>query len=163
MFYPITSQTHVVLGIDPGVAIVGYSFVSGTRQKPIIHDYGIITTTHTEQNRAHYRFAEIISDLQQLIDNYKPVRAVMEDLFFFKNKTTAMNVAGARGAIMALIGTYGIPLLSPTPLQIKQTLCGHGKAGKKEIQRMIKKIYNLDKIPKPDDAADSLAIAWWGL
>lgn len=153
----------MVIGIDPGTAIVGYSFVSGTRQKPIIHDYGVITTPAMSKDLLPIRLKEIATDLRSLLEVHRPSKAIVEDLFFARNVTTAISVAQARGVILYVLSEFGIPVESPTPLQIKQTICGYGTAKKKQVQTMVTKIYNLDKIPQPDDAADSLAIAWWGL
>lgn len=153
----------MIIGIDPGTATVGYSFVSGNRQNPIIHDFGVITTPPLPKDMMPTRILEICNDLQQLLKTYQPTLAVVEDLFFAKNIKTAITVAQARGAILYTLADFGIPVLSPTPLQIKHTLCGYGTADKKQVQNMVVKIFNLDSIPQPDDAADSLAIAWWGL
>jgi len=153
----------MILGIDPGTATVGYSFVTGTKQNPVIHDFGVITTPALGKDMLPTRLLEISRDLKQLIEIHKPSSAVVEDLFFAKNVKTAISVAQARGVILYVLAEYGLPVLSPTPLQIKQTLCGHGNATKKQIQNMVVRIFGLDEIPKPDDAADSLAIAWWGL
>jgi crossover junction endodeoxyribonuclease RuvC len=153
----------MIIGIDPGTATVGYSFVDGTRQKPVIHDYGIITTLPLPKDLLPTRLLEISKDLIELIKIHKPTQAVVEDIFFARNMKTAIAVAQARGAILYVLADFGIPVLSPTPLQIKHTICGYGNASKKQVQTMVVKIYNLDHIPQPDDAADSLAIAWWGL
>lgn len=153
----------MVIGIDPGTATIGYSFVSGTRQTPIIHDYGIITTAPRPKDEFAIRIKEIGEDLTHLIEENKPNIAVVEDLFFAKNVKTAITVAQARGVILYVLSQFSIPILSPTPLQIKQTLCGHGRADKKQVQNMVVRVFDLDSIPQPDDASDSLAIAWWGL
>jgi crossover junction endodeoxyribonuclease RuvC len=153
----------MILGIDPGTAIVGYSFVSGTKQKPVIHEYGVITTPKMDKEMLPTRLLEISRDLEELLKVTRPEKAVVEDLFFAKNVKTAISVAHARGVILMKLAEYGIPVESPTPLQIKQTVCGYGNATKKQVQNMVVRIFNLDSIPQPDDAADSLAIAWWGL
>jgi crossover junction endodeoxyribonuclease RuvC len=99
-------------------------------------------------------------DLETLLQKYQPEIAVVEDLFFFKNQKTVISVAQSRGMVLFLLAKYGLTIHSLTPLQVKQYLCGYGRATKKQIQFMVKKVYNLEKNPKPDDAADSLGMAW---
>jgi crossover junction endodeoxyribonuclease RuvC len=153
---------EIVLGIDPGTAIIGYGFVTGTKQNPNILDFGVIRVASKDRSEGLI-LREIIEDLESLIKKHNPKRAYIEKLFFNSNQKTVISVAQARGAILYLLAKYNIQTLSPTPLQVKQTVCGHGNAGKKEVQVMVKKLFKLEEIPKPDDAADSLAIAWWGL
>lgn len=152
-----------VLGIDPGVAMVGYAFVSGNKQKPQAWEYGVLKTLPSAVELEAGRLLEIGTDLETLLEKYKPSKAIVENLFFFKNHKTAMSVAQSRGVLLYLLAKYGIPIVSVTPLQVKQTLCGYGRANKKQIQHMIQKIFGFSQLPTPDDAADSLAIAWWGL
>lgn len=154
---------EIVMGLDPGTATVGFSFVSGTKKNPIIHDFGILKTEARAKEFMPGRLLEIGTDLQQLLDTYKPTKAVVEDLFFFKNQKTVISVAQSRGVMLYLLAKAGVEIYSVTPLQVKQTLCGYGRADKSQVQKMIMKVFSLDEIPKPDDAADSLAMAWWGL
>lgn len=153
----------MVLGIDPGTAIVGYSFVEGTKRSPIIREYGVLTTATRSKEFMSDRLLELGSDLEELLKKYKPDSAVIEDLFFFKNQKTIISVAQSRGMIMYILRKHGVEVREATPLQIKQTLCGYGRATKQQVQNMVKRIYRLEELPKPDDAADALAIAWWGL
>jgi crossover junction endodeoxyribonuclease RuvC len=153
----------IVMGIDPGVNIVGYGIVEGTKSSPLIIEYGIVHTNAQSRENSHFRLLEIANDLEQLIVKHKPVRAVVEDLFFFKNAKTVIQVAQSRGVILYLLTKYNVEVISKTPLQVKQTLTGYGRATKSQIQEMVKKIYKLESIPKPDDAADALAMAWLGL
>ena len=110
-----------------------------------------------------FRLLEIAQDLEFLLDKYKPVKAFVEDLFFFKNSKTVISVAQSRGVLLYLLAKKKVEIYSLTPLQVKQSFCGYGRADKKQIQKMVQKVYNLDEIPKPDDAADSLAMAWLAL
>ena len=153
----------MILGVDPGVSIVGYGFVQGSRSKPNIVDFGVLQTEKTDRENGHFRLLEIGQDFEFLLQKYKPDVAVVEDLFFFKNAKTVIQVAQSRGVILYLLTKYHVKVISKTPLQVKQTLTGYGRATKRQVQEMVKKIYRLDKIPQPDDAADALAIAWLGL
>jgi crossover junction endodeoxyribonuclease RuvC len=153
----------MILGLDPGTATVGYSFVSGDRKNPVIHDYGVLTTLPLPADMMPQRLLEIATDLESLLRKHKPDTAVIEELFFFKNHTTVISVAQSRGVMLYLLAKHGIPARGVTPLQVKQTLCGFGRATKKQVQSMVQKIYKLESLPKPDDAADSLAMAWYGL
>jgi crossover junction endodeoxyribonuclease RuvC len=153
----------MIIGIDPGTATVGFSFVTGTKQKPVIIDFGVLTTKAQKAEFMPFRLLELGNDLEELLIKYKPTKAVVEDIFFFKNAKTVISVAQARGMILYLLTKHGVEVLSLTPLQIKQTITGYGRADKKQVQTMIKKIFNLEKIPKPDDAADALGMAWCGL
>ncbi len=153
----------IILGIDPGTASVGYAVVSGTKQKPMSHEFGILKTLPASKKMASFRLLEIATDLEKIITKYKPNKAVVEDLFFFKNQKTIISVAQSRGMILYLLAKNHIEVMEATPLQVKQTLCGYGRASKLQIQRMVQRIFGFENIPKPDDAADSLALAWWGL
>jgi crossover junction endodeoxyribonuclease RuvC len=153
----------MTIGIDPGTATVGFSLVNGTKSKPVIVEYGILQTAARPREFMPERLAEIAADLESLIIKYKPDTAVVEDLFFFKNAKTVISVAQARGVILYLLAKHGVKIQEYTPLQIKMAVCGYGRATKIQLQEMVKKIYKLEQIPKPDDAADSLAMAWLGL
>ncbi len=153
----------LTLGIDPGTATIGFAFVNGSKKQPEIVDYGILQTQARKTEFMPQRLLEIAQDLESLLDKYKPQMAVIEDLFFFKNHKTVISVAQSRGMLLYLLAKRGIEIRSVTPLQVKQTLCGYGRADKKQVQNMVKKIFGLEEIPKPDDAADSLAMAWYGL
>lgn len=153
----------MILGIDPGTATVGYSIVAGSETKPVIVDYGVLTTLPLPREQFPKRLLEIGNDLTQILDQYAIQKAVVEDLFFFKNAKTAISVAQSRGMILYLLAQKNIEIISVTPLQVKQILCGYGRATKQQVQEVVKRIYGLDTIPKPDDASDSLAMAWLGL
>jgi crossover junction endodeoxyribonuclease RuvC len=157
------SESAVVAGIDPGTASVGYAFVTGNSKNPIILDYGILQTSPQGREYMPSRLLELGTDLESLIAKYQPQKALVEDLFFFKNHKTAISVAQSRGMLLYLLAKCGSQVESITPLQLKQTICGYGRASKNDMQEMVKKLYNLDSTPKPDDAADALAMAWLGL
>jgi len=153
----------IVIGIDPGTATLGFAVVKGSSKKPIILDYGVITTKASAVQEMPSRILELANDLQEIITKFQPTSAIVEDLFFFKNAKTVISVAQSRGMILYILAKNGITIESLTPLQIKQAITGYGRATKQEMQEMVKRIYALDEIPKPDDAADSLAMAWLGL
>lgn len=146
-----------ILGIDPGFAIVGWGVLDyeGNHFKTIAH--GAITTP-SGQNLFE-RFKKIYDDLTELIAQTKPDFMAIEELFFNTNTTTAINVAQARGIIVLAAMNAGIDIFEYTPLQVKQAVAGYGRAEKQQVQQMVKMILNLEKIPKPDDTADALAIA----
>lgn len=153
----------MIIGIDPGTATVGFSLVSGTKKEPFIHEYGILQTPALPKEKMPDRLLEIGLDLEQLIKKFQPTKAVVEDLFFFKNQKTVISVAQSRGMMIYILKKNNVEIISLTPLQIKQTITGYGRAPKGQMQNMVKRLYKLDEIPKPDDAADSLAMAWIGL
>lgn len=147
-----------ILGIDPGLAIVGFGIIETTDYSSVkVIDYGVITTSKnlTFPNR----LKQIYSCVCTLIEKYKPDAVAVEELFFNNNISTAINVSHARGvAILAAIQSTN-NLFEYTPLQIKQALTGYGRAEKSQVQYMVKAILNLCDIPRPDDAADALAVA----
>lgn len=146
-----------ILGIDPGFALVGFGVVEedGGNYKTL--DYGVISTPKEE--KFANRLDAIYKGLLSLIDTYKPDCIAIEELFFFKNQKTVIPVAEARGVIVLAGINREIDMYEYTPLQIKQALTGNGRAEKKQIQYMVTNILGLAKIPKPDDAADALAVA----
>ncbi|QQY78766.1 Holliday junction endonuclease RuvC [Keratinibaculum paraultunense] len=147
----------VILGVDPGLAIVGYGViqVKGNRYKTI--DYGCITTE--ADVLLPERLKIIYDELSSIIDKYNPRDLAMEELFFNKNVKTAINVGQARGVEILAAVNKGIDVYEYTPLQIKQSVVGYGRAEKRQVQEMVKILLNLKEIPKPDDAADALAVA----
>lgn len=146
-----------ILGIDPGIAIVGVGIVDKepTSYKPVFYD-AITTPAHTP---LELRLLDIYNRLEKIIDQYKPDAVSIEELFFNNNAKTAIAVGQARGVILLAAVQYGIPIFEYTPLQVKQALTGYGRADKKQIQQMMKAMLGLAEIPKPDDVADALAIA----
>lgn len=147
----------IILGIDPGYAIVGYGVIEKKGNTTTCLDYGVITTGKDESFPD--RLVQINDGIDYLIDKYKPDSLAIEELFFQNNQKTAINVAEARGVIVVRAKKKIGKLFEYTPLQIKQALTGQGRADKKQVQYMVKAILNLKDIPKPDDAADALAVA----
>ena len=146
-----------ILGIDPGMAIVGYSVVDYENNSYKLLHSGSIQTDKTKKESA--RLLEILEDIGTIIDKSKPDVAAIEKLFFFRNRTTVMPVAHARGVILAALEKCKIPIYEYTPIEVKQVLTGYGRADKKEVERMVKLILKTDKLPKLDDTVDSIAIA----
>ena len=146
-----------ILGIDPGLAIVGYGVIDSEKgvYRPV--DCGVINTP--KELSLPERLQLIYKGMVELIDTFKPDQVAIEELFFTKNITTGITVAEARGVILLACKQSGLPMFEYTPNQIKQSLTGYGKADKKQIQFMITRLLGLKAIPKPDDAADALAIA----
>lgn len=147
----------IILGIDPGIAIVGYGLIEtvGSKAKYITH--GCITTPSTMSMPD--RLCVVYDGIIDLIEQMQPDEIGVEELFFAKNVKTAITVAHARGAIVLACQKCNIPMFEYTPKQVKQSISGYGHADKKQVQFMVKTILNLKEIPKPDDAADALAIA----
>ena len=145
-----------ILGIDPGYAIIGYGIIDTEKPNMVIY-YGAITTP--KEQSLPQRLDAIDGSLKFLFEKYKPDVVAIEELFYFKNQKTVIQVAQARGVIILACQKYCGNIYEYTPLQIKQALTGHGRAEKAQIQYMVKAILNLPCIPKPDDAADALAVA----
>lgn len=146
-----------ILGIDPGYGIVGYGIIDFEKSKYAVVDYGTIQTPKDES--VPQRLAYIYQALEEIINHFKPDNIAVEEIFYFKNQTTIIPVAEARGVILLACTKFCGHLFEYTPLQIKQALTGQGRAEKQQVQFMVKNILKLDKIPKPDDAADALAVA----
>lgn len=146
-----------VIGIDPGTAIVGYGIIDFENSRYSVVDYGVILTS--KDLEVEERLEIIYTELNKILEKYKPEYMAIEDLFYFKNNKTVISVAQARGIILLAGKQNNIPLATYTPLQVKIGVTGYGKAEKKQIQLMVQKILNLKEIPKPDDAADGLAIS----
>ncbi len=148
----------IILGFDPGIATLGYGVIQTERgKKPQMLDYGIVSTPK-EENIA-VRLAMLEKGVKQIIDKYKPDEVAIEELFFAKNVKTGIAVAHARGVVLLTCIKECGKIYEYTPLQIKQALTGYGRAVKGQIQAMVKMFLNLKAVPKPDDAADALAVA----
>lgn len=146
------------LGIDPGTARVGYGVVDELQDGSLrAVDFGVITTH--PQTPMPERLAQIYAALAQLIDKHQPDQAAVEVLFFGKNTTTAITVAQGRGVILLALAQAGLPITEYKPSAIKQSITGYGNADKAQMQEMVRLLLGLTEIPKPDDAADGLAIA----
>lgn len=146
-----------IIGIDPGTGILGFGVVDATKGKFTMVTAGVIKTpAHTPLDE---RLEEIFDGLTEIIAETKPQVMSIEKLFFSRNVNTAMSVAHARGVAMLTARKAGLELAEYTPMQIKQTLTGYGKADKKQMQEMVRLQLGLKQIPKPDDAADALGAA----
>ena len=148
------------MGIDPGIATTGWGLVEKQGNKFALVDFGTITTPACDPHSA--RLVELHEKLNQVIKKYSPAVVAVEELFFAKNVKTAIAVGQARGVILLTVKENHLPLLEFTPLEVKQAITGFGRATKKQIQNMVKILLGLKVIPRPDDAADALAIAICG-
>ena len=146
-----------ILGIDPGIAIVGYGIIEYKNNKFKVIDYGAIFTPASISTTK--RLEKIYKGIDILIKNYNIDEVGIEELFFNKNVKTAITVAQARGVILLACSHNDKPIYEYTPLQVKQGVVGYGRAKKLQVQQMVEIILNLKEIPKPDDVADALAIA----
>ena len=147
----------IILGIDPGLAIVGWGVIDYRGSKFEVLGYGSIQTSAgmpTEQ-----RLCAIYNELSEIIKKYKPEQMAVEELFFNTNQTTGIRVAEARGVILLCATRLGVPVFEYTPLQVKQSVVGYGRADKKQVITMVTMFLGLKAPPKPDDTADALAIA----
>jgi crossover junction endodeoxyribonuclease RuvC len=147
----------ILLGIDPGTATTGYGVIEEEKGKVKVIDYGcILTKANTDLAD---RLEKIEKELTELIKKYQPFEVAVEELFFTNNAKTAIAVGQARGVILLTAKKCHCVIAEYTPLQVKNAVCGYGGADKKQVQRMVQMLLKLDEIPKPDDAADALAIA----
>ena len=147
----------IILGIDPGLATTGYGVVEKKGNSFKLIEYSTIITS-SDKNDVD-RLSVLYEELLSLIDKFKPEQIAVEELFFNKNVKTAIRVGQARGVILLAGSQQGIEVAEYTPLQVKQAVVGYGRASKKQVQQMVKALLNLKEIPKPDDAADALAIS----
>ena len=147
----------IILGIDPGTASTGFGLIEKNKSNLRLLKYGCIKTS-VKLSTAE-RLNKLHKELGSLIKKSKPDITAVEDIFFFKNLKTAIKVSQARGVILLTIAKAKIPVNEYTPLQIKQAVACYGRAEKVQVQKMVKYLLNLKEIPKPDDAADALAVA----
>lgn len=146
-----------ILGIDPGMAIVGYSIVNYDGKNVALEHSGSIQTPKGKRESA--RLLEIFNDMTSIVKKYQPDVCAIEKLFFFRNQTTVMPVAHARGVILTVLEQFNIPIYEYTPMEVKQILTGYGRADKKEVEQMVKISLGAENLPKLDDTVDSIAIA----
>lgn len=146
-----------ILGIDPGIAIVGFGLIESNRGSVRMLQYGAVTTEAGLPLAT--RLVQIENDMTALIAQLKPDEIAVEELFFSKNITTGIAVAHGRGVILCTAERLGVPIFEYTPMQVKQAVAGYGLADKKQVMDMTKRLLKLKTVPKPDDAADALAIA----
>jgi crossover junction endodeoxyribonuclease RuvC len=148
----------LALGIDPGTATTGYGLVDTEPDGSLVAvKYGVILTP--KESTASARLVMIYDQLHELLDEYKPQLAAVEKLFFARNVTTALAVGQARGVVMLALEQAGLEVFEYTPKEVKNAVAGYGSAEKRQVQEMVRALLQLDSIPKPDDAADALAIA----
>lgn len=146
-----------ILGIDPGIAIVGFGLIESNRGSVRMLQYGAVTTEAGLPLAT--RLVQIENDMTALISQLKPDEIAVEELFFSKNITTGIAVAHGRGVILCTAERLGVPIFEYTPMHVKQAVAGYGLADKKQVMDMTKRLLKLKAVPKPDDAADALAIA----
>ena len=146
-----------ILGIDPGMAIVGYGMIGVNGEEIELLTSGSIQTDKKLDDSK--RLLEIYNDLSLIIEKYQPDCASVEQLFFFKNQKTIIPVAEARGVILTVLEKYGIPTYGYTPMEVKQVLTGYGRADKKEVEQMVRITLGTQELPKLDDTVDAIAIA----
>lgn len=148
----------VAVGIDPGTASTGYGVVGMTVNGDfVLLACGVIRTAAGEP--MHLRLLEIHTDVSNLFDEFRPDSIAVEKLFFGRNVTTAISVGQARGAVLLAAAQKQVPVAEYTPAEVKQAIAGYGNAEKRQVQEMVQRLLNLDDIPRPDDAADGVAIA----
>lgn len=147
----------VILGIDPGFAITGYGVLEYVGNRFKVLEYGVVSTKAGELFSS--RLLQIDAKIRELVDRYRPDACAIEELFFNNNVTTAISAAQGRGVALAAAAGKGVTIYEYTPLEVKQNIVGYGRADKKQVQTMVKMLLKLESVPKPDDAADALAIA----
>ena len=146
-----------ILGIDPGIATIGFAVLDSDQQRFQLQTCGVITTpAHTSLSS---RLGRIYTDLSELLTTFQPDAAAIEELFFNTNITTGISVAHGRGVILLACEHAGISVAEYTPLQVKQAVAGYGRADKRQVMEMVRRICSLSAVPKPDDAADAVALA----
>ena len=147
----------LVLGLDPGLATTGYGVIEGDGRELRHIAHGVIRTA-AKQPMAQ-RLIDLHQKLGELIGQFHPDAAAVEDLFFATNARTAMSVGQARGVLLLTLAQAGLPVFEYTPLQIKQAVTGYGQADKNQVQQMVRILLHLEELPRPDDAADALAVS----
>ena len=153
----MSGNKTTIFGIDPGFGRMGFGVVEYDGHKFELIDTGCITT---EADLSHgERLRILASDLRELLKQHQPDKVAIEELFFGKSTTTAMRVAEARGVALLICAELNLPIIELKPNQIKLAVTGDGNADKKQMQEMVQRLLELDQVPKPDDAADALAIA----
>lgn len=156
----IPTPRKIILGIDPGYGRCGFGLIEENGRDWSCLTHGVITTS--KENCHPHRLREIADDIRSIIKKYQPSILVIEELFFAKSTTTALKVAEVRGVIMMLAHELGLEVIQVKPNEVKLTLTGYGRADKRQVQEMVKTIFGFQVVPKPDDAADALAVAWCG-
>ena len=146
-----------VLGIDPGLAITGYAVVEEDGSDLQLIAAGVVRTPAKTPDPDRLR--EIHQELDALVSHYRPEASAVEELFFSRNIKTAMAVGQARGVILLTLANAGLPIAEYTPMQVKEAITGYGNADKRQVQEMVRMLLDLPEVPRPDDAADAVAVA----
>lgn len=149
--------SHIYMGIDPGIADAGYGVIGVSGGKQICLAYGSVGTP--SGSPMDERLKHLNREIGALLDKFRPSYVAIENLYFQKNVKTAIAVAEARGVIRLCVADRGVPCAQFNPADVKIAVCGHGSAEKRQVQRMVQKLLSLDELPRPDDAADALALA----
>ena len=147
----------IILGVDPGIATIGFGVIEARRGQNILKQYGVITTPAGLP--LANRLLQISEDMDALIRQFQPDEMAVEELFFTKNITTGIAVAHGRGVILLSAQKLGLPIFEYTPMQVKQAVAGYGGADKRQVMLMTQRLLKMKDVPRPDDAADALAIA----
>jgi len=147
----------VILGVDPGTARLGWGIVNSQKANQTVGPYGCLETKSSQSDSA--RLKQLFNQFTQLLKKFKPDVVAIEDIFFFKNQKTVIQVSQARGVVLLAAQLQNISTSSYAPLQVKLAVTGYGRADKRQVQQMTKSILKLSSIPKPDDTADALAVA----
>ena len=147
----------IILGVDPGIATIGFGVIEARRGQNILKQYGVITTPAGLP--LANRLLQISEDMDALIRQFQPDEMAVEELFFTKNITTGIAVAHGRGVILLSAQKLGLPIFEYTPMQVKQAVAGYGGAQKLQVMKMTQRLLKMKRLPRPDDAADALAIA----
>lgn len=155
--FQVTRSKLRVLGIDPGTATTGWAILEENKNRIEAVAYGLIKTAQDKKNEQ--RLLEISQDLDRIIKKYHPQEAAVEKIYFFKNQKTVIEIGQSRGAVLLTLIKKNLKIFNYTPLQVKQSVTGYGRAEKKQIQLMVKNILKLKRIPLVDDTADAIAIA----
>lgn len=146
-----------IIGLDPGTAITGYGIIDVVDGEPHAVDWGVIRTS--ADNDTPQRLQKIHRELTELLDKHEPDAAAIEEVFFGRNITTAISVGQARGVLILALADAGLPVDEYSPPKVKDAVTGYGKADKHQVQLMVRNLLNLKETPRPDDAADGLAVA----
>ena len=150
-------MSRIILGIDPGTAITGFGVICDSGQSVKYLDCGYISTS--QDTELSERLLLISQSIDKLVRTHRPDLVAVESLFFGKNRTTAIAVAQARGVVLAMLAKHKLTHVEFTPTEVKQAVTGYGRAGKRQVQAMVKSVLNLEAVPQPDDSADALAVA----
>ena len=157
----MSANRDVYIGIDPGIATVGFAFLKGDRDHPQLLDFGVVTTEAGLSLET--RLQMIWEDFGQLLEQYQPSLGAIEEVYYGANVTSASQVYQARGVLMLLLHQHGVQMQELHPSSLKLGITGDGSADKRQVQEMLQRIFSLEQLPHPDDAADALGMAYMAL